>query len=140
MRKRASEFTPRIQMVLKAHRTLRASAARTSFQRTRRKIAGKPFCGALNHCLKRSRLREKMTGAGNDLQRFWAFQARQGLLVEFDHAIVRPAYDQQSRRPNLIQYITGEIGAPTARDDGTDAIAKPRRSNECSGSSSARAE
>src|SRR5690242_10529204 len=79
---------------------VRPLATQATLRQLCSKIACKPPCSMLDNGFQGSRLREEMTRTRNDLQCLRTFQTRQGPLVEFDHAIVHAAHDQEGWRGN----------------------------------------
>jgi hypothetical protein len=76
-----------------------------------------------------------MSCFGHDLQRFGSSQSGQRLLIELDDAEIGAADDQKRRCLDLFEGISGEIGAPAARDHGTDPARQLRRRDQRRGRS-----
>ena len=62
------------------------------------KIALKPAQGSVDHHFHRARFGKEMARARHNLERLWSAQPDQGLLIEFDHAVIRAPDDQERRR------------------------------------------
>ena len=89
-----------------------------------------PSRGMLNHDIERAGLRKQMGCARHDLDRLRRLQARKGLLVEFDHAVIEAADNQQGRRAHIVERRIGEIGTAATRHHRANAGAQLRRSDQ----------
>jgi len=58
--------------------------------------------------------------ARNNFHFLFATQTRQGRFVHFDNWIVETTNNQQRRRLNFWQSVTGQVGAATARNNCAD--------------------
>ena len=92
-----------------------------------------------HHRFQRARLLEQVSRAGNHLQTALAVQAAIGSTVERQHLGIVTANDQQRRRGDFLQRISGEIRASATADDGPHIMA-PRGRDKRRRRASARAE
>jgi len=80
-----------------------------SFHSLRQEMAREPVAGQSDHALERARFGKQMRGAGHDLQRLDAAQARERLFVECGDRVIEAADDQQRRRADRAQRGSREI-------------------------------
>src|SRR5665647_1477886 len=99
-----------------------------------------PPRGMLDHQLKGALLWKQVGCARNDLDCFRRLQARKGLFVELDHAVIESTDDEQGRRGHIVKRGVREIGPASAGDDSANTRAEPRRSDQGRRRSSARSE
>ena len=102
------------------------------------KVISEPRGGMFRHLLQFSRLLKEMGGARNDDEFLRAAKFAEGHPVEFLNRVVKSAHDQECRRGDTLQSLTGKIGSSSARDNGMDIRSLAGRGNECGRSSRAR--
>src|SRR5512133_3160734 len=71
-----------------------------------------------------------MGGTWNDLPAPLASEARQGLLIEFDHTVIRAADDQKRRDFDKRQYVAGKIRSPATGNHRANAITESARRHQ----------
>ena len=99
-----------------------------------------PVGSIRNRQLKSAFLRKQVGCTGYDLDRLRCGQARKGLLVEFDHAVIKAADDQQSRCGHTLKRSTREIRPASAGDDRANTRAELCRGDQGCRRSRARSE
>lgn len=83
--------------------------------------------------LERPGLFEEMGRARDDLEPVDTTEPALCLSVQFQDGSVGTADDQQSRRPDALEALVGQVGTAATRDHGGDGIAERRGGAECSG-------
>ena len=88
-------------------------------------MAFKPAGGEFDDGVQCAGFFKEMGGTRNDLNALFASEALQGLLVEFDHTVIRAAHDQERRDFDKRQYVARKIRSPATRNHRADAITEP---------------
>jgi len=86
-------------------------------------VVDEPVTGQLRHLFERAPLFEQMCGAGNNGEFALPGHRSLGSSVQFEDHLVASAHDQQSRRNDVRQRATGEIGPAAAGDNRADVRA-----------------
>jgi hypothetical protein len=103
-------------------------------------MAFEPSCCELNDCLQCAGLREEMSSTWNYLDTLFSSKEFQRQSVELDHPGISTSHDQERRRLDLGQYVTGKVRAPTPRNHSADAITDRASRDKCGGRARARSE